>query len=96
MRNYCVCIKGKRFLSRISPVKKGDKFWYEVGKIGDTLGNRPDDALLKSTPWHRQTTFHLYNVEDGMYDFGLIEKHFKNHFEDIQDFRQKQIDQILK
>jgi len=83
MRNYCVCIKGKRFLSRISPVKKGDKFWYEVDKIGDTLGNR-------------QITFHLYDVEDGMYDFGLIEKHFKSHFEDIQDFRQKQIEQILK
>jgi len=31
-----------------------------------------------------------------MYDFGLIEKHFKNHFEDIQDFRQKQLDEILK
>jgi hypothetical protein len=29
MRNYCVCIKGKKFLGRISPVKKGDKFWYE-------------------------------------------------------------------
>jgi len=83
MKNYCVCIKDRKFLGRISPVRKGDKFWYEVGKIGDTLGNR-------------QITFHLYNVEDGMYDFGLIEKHFKNHFEDIQDFRQKQLDEILK
>ena len=83
MRNYCVCVKGKRFLSRICPVRKGDKFCYEVDKIGDTLGSR-------------QITFHLYDVKDGMYDFGLIEKHFKNHFEDIQDFRQKQIEEILK
>ena len=83
MRSCCVCIKGKRFLSRKSPVRKGDKFWYDVHGIGDTLGNR-------------QITFHLYDVKDGMYDFGLIEKHFKNHFEDIQDFRQKQLDEILK
>jgi hypothetical protein len=77
-----VCIKDRKFLGNRTPVRKGDKFWYEVDKIGDTLGNR-------------QITFHLYDVKDGMYDFGLIEKHFKNHFEDIQDFRQKQIDEIL-
>jgi len=82
MRNYCVCIKGKKFLGRTSIVRKGDKFWYEVDKIGDTLGNR-------------QITFHLYDVKNNGYDFGLIEKQFKNHFEDIQDFRQKQIEEIL-
>ena len=82
MRNYCVCIKGKKFLGRISPVRKGDKFWYDVHGIGDTP--------------NRQITFHLYDVKDGMYVFGLIEKHFKKHFEDIQDFRQKQLEEILK
>ena len=83
MKNYCICIKGKRFLGRKSPVRKGDKFWYDVHGIGDALGNH-------------QITFLLYDIKDGMYDFGLIEKHFKSHFEDIQDFRQKQLDEILK
>ena len=88
MRNYCVCIKGGEFSGKRTPVRKGDKFWYEVDKIGDTLGSR-------------QITFHLYDVKDGKtkssgYDFYLIEKHFKSHFEDIQDFRQKQIDELLK
>ena len=84
MRSCCVCVKGKRFLGRKSPVRKGDKFLYEVNKIGDTLGNR-------------QVTFHLYDIEDGMYvSYFLIEKDFKSHFEDIQDFREKQLDEILK
>ena len=82
MKNYCVCIKGKKFLGRTSIVRKGDKFWYEVDKIGDTLGNR-------------QITFHLYDTQSFRYEFGLIDKQFKNHFADIQDFRQEQIDQIL-
>ena len=83
MRSYCVCIKGKRFLGRKSPVRKGDKFWYDVHGIGDALGNH-------------QITFLLYDIKDGMCDLCLIEKDFKSHFEDIQDFRQKQLDEILK
>ena len=39
MRSCCVCIKGKKFLGRKSPVRKGDKFLYEVNKIGDTNTN---------------------------------------------------------
>jgi len=74
MRSCCVCIKGKR---------KGDKFLYEVNKIGDTLGNR-------------QVTFYLYDIKDGMFLWTLTDKSFNKSFKDLQDYRQKQLDEILK
>jgi len=43
-----------------------------------------------------QVTYHIYDIETNEYIFQFDEKKFHKYFSDLENFRQKQLEEILK
>ena len=67
-----------------SPYEKGLKFYYEIDKIETLNGS------------HRQKTYYIFRMETKEYLFGVDEKQFQKYFVDLEEYRNKQLEQILK
>ena len=48
------------------------------------------------TKIYRQVTYHIYDIETKGYLFQINEKKFHKYFVDLENFRQNQIEEILK
>ena len=77
-----VCVKG---FSTLSSGEKGSK----VGEIYDCEEVKMEDSLGK-----RQIYYDVYYGD--VFLFMLSEGEFKNNFQDLEEWRGKQLDEILK
>jgi len=81
MTKKCICKQEVlSFLDRESS-KVGGIYNYGEERIGDILGTR-------------RTYYYVYNGD--VFLFMLNEKDFKNNFQDLEEHREKQLDEILK
>ncbi len=82
MIKKCICKKEVSLLGGEKRSKVGEIYDYQEEKMGDTLGNR-------------QIYYDIYDGGD-VFLFMLSEGEFKNNFQDLEEHREQQLDEILK